>query len=158
MSHRYRCQLWSLGFTWCLPGFSAVKLSFSPYGLINIFGRINILWETVNILLLIIFLPSSFSIHEWFLTKKIYYYGVGQMAILYFHSSFYFYELEFHWKKGLLLELPLWHRGLRIECCLCSGLGCCWRSGLIPSLVQRVKDLVLQQLWCRLQRQLGFNL
>ena len=29
-------------------------------------------------------------------------------------------------------EFPLWHSRLRIWCCLCSGLGCCWGTGSIP--------------------------
>ena len=30
--------------------------------------------------------------------------------------------------------------------------------GLIPGLTQGVKDLALQQLWCRLQMQLGYGI
>ena len=46
---------------------------------------------------------------------------------------------------------------LRIRCCLCSGSGRCRGSGLIPSLVQYVKDLVLLLLWHRSQLWLGFS-
>ena len=36
-------------------------------------------------------------------------------------------------------EFPLWHSRLRTQCCPCEG------AGLIPSLAQWVKDLVLPQ-------------
>ena len=54
-------------------------------------------------------------------------------------------------------EFPLWHWGLRIQHCLCSGLGCSWSMGLIPGPVQWVKELVLSQLWHSLQLWLGFD-
>ena len=50
------------------------------------------------------------------------------------------------WVAGLfaqsekLMECPPWHSGLMIWCCLFGGVG------LIPGLVQRVKDPALPQL------------
>ena len=49
------------------------------------------------------------------------------------------------------MEFPLWHSGLGIRHCLCDSVG------LIPSLVQWVKDPVLAQLWCRSQLWLRFK-
>ena len=40
---------------------------------------------------------------------------------------------------------------VKAKCCLCGGVGS------IPSLAQWVRDLVLPQLWHRLQLQVGFN-
>ena len=48
-------------------------------------------------------------------------------------------------------EYPLWHSRLRIQCCLWGSIG------LIPGLVQWVKDIALPQLWFCLQLQLSFN-
>ena len=45
--------------------------------------------------------------------------------------------------KVPFLELLLWHSRLRSPHCLCSA------SGLIPGLVQWIKDPALLQLWCR---------
>ena len=28
--------------------------------------------------------------------------------------------------KKVIQELPLWYSGLRVQCCLCGGSGCCW--------------------------------
>lgn len=53
--------------------------------------------------------------------------------------------------KNMLLEFLLWHRGLMIQHCFCGGMS------LNPSQAQWIKDLVLLQLWHRLQLQLGFN-
>ena len=47
------------------------------------------------------------------------------------------------------MEFSLWHRGLKIQHCLCDG------KGSIPSLAQWVKDLVLLQLWPRSQLRLN---
>ena len=51
----------------------------------------------------------------------------------------------------------LWHSGLRIWHCLCSGLGHWLGMGLIPSLSQWVKDPALLKLWCSLQLQLRID-
>lgn len=47
-------------------------------------------------------------------------------------------------QESCMLEFPLWRSGLRICCCLCSGLGRCRGAGLIPRTAQWVKDLALQ--------------
>ena len=49
------------------------------------------------------------------------------------------------------VEFLLWRRGLRIQWCLCRGMGS------IPSAVQWVKDLVFPQLWHRSQMQVGLD-
>ena len=46
------------------------------------------------------------------------------------------------------MEFLLW---INDPTCLCGGIGS------IPSLAQGVKDLALQQLWCRSQLRLGFD-
>ena len=46
------------------------------------------------------------------------------------------------------MEFLLW---INDPSCLCGGIGS------IPSLAQGVKDLALQQLWCRSQLRLGFD-
>ena len=58
------------------------------------------------------------------------------------------FEITFNW------EFPLWHKGLKIQHCFCSG---CWvRQGFNPGLAEWVKDLVLLQLWHGSQLQLRF--
>ena len=34
--------------------------------------------------------------------------------------------------KKNIVGVPLWHRGLKLQCCHCSSLGCCCGVGLIP--------------------------
>ena len=59
--------------------------------------------------------------------------------------------------RTLYPEFLLWHSGLRIWHCLCSGLGHCWGIGFIPGPARWIKDLALLQLWHRLLLQLTFN-
>ena len=48
-------------------------------------------------------------------------------------------------------EFLLWHSGLGIQPCICSG------TGSKPKPAQWVKNSALPHLWCRLQMQLGFS-
>ena len=60
-------------------------------------------------------------------------------------------------KRKLTQEFLMWCNGLRIQCCLCNRSGHSSGVGLIPCLVQYIKDPALPQLWCRSELQLRFD-
>lgn len=87
-----------------LPRFSIIKLLFFLLLLISIFGKM--LWDYVSVLFLIKFLPTSFSIHVWYMIKTAITVVVAEWWFSNSHHYFCIYYLAYYCKEVFSL-LPL---------------------------------------------------